>query len=297
MDDGTHDPPLALQKRLNPMSMTSQPPRKAREQIVLSVVRTEWISPHLVRVVAGGPGIAAFHDNGMTDKYVKLVFVPAELQLAPPYDVPALRDSLPVESWPVVRTYTVRWCDAEAGELAIDFVVHGDEGIAGPWAATARPGDPLVFSGPGGAYSPDPEAAWHVLAGDLSALPAISSALEALDESARGIAHLLVATADDVVDLAHPDGVTLNWIVEDSSAAAADRTSSLADAMDSVDWPEGDVQVFAHGEREAIKVVREVVRRRGVPRSRLSLSGYWARGRTEDAFQAEKREPIGKIAD
>ena len=34
---------------------------------------------------------------------------------------------------------------------------------------------------------------------------------------------------------------------------------------------------------------------RGLDRAQVSLSGYWARGRTEDRFQAEKREPIGKI--
>jgi hypothetical protein len=27
----------------------------------------------------------------------------------------------------------------------------------------------------------------------------------------------------------------------------------------------------------------------------VSISGYWARRRTEDIFQAEKREPIGHI--
>ena len=33
----------------------------------------------------------------------------------------------------------------------------------------------------------------------------------------------------------------------------------------------------------------------GLERAQVSLSGYWAYGRTEDRFQAEKREPIGKI--
>lgn len=28
-------------------------------------------------------------------------------------------------------------------ELTLDFAVHGDAGVAGPWAATARPGDEL----------------------------------------------------------------------------------------------------------------------------------------------------------
>ncbi|GAA2760465.1 hypothetical protein [Actinopolymorpha rutila] len=35
---------------------------------------------------------------------------------------------------------------------------------------------------------------------------------------------------------------------------------------------------------------------RAAPREQLSLSGYWAYGRTENRFQAEKREPVGRIS-
>ena len=45
-----------------------------------------------------------------------------------------------------------------------------------------------------------------------------------------------------------------------------------------------------------MKALREVfLTQRGLDRSQLSLSGYWAYGRTEDRFQAEKREPIGVV--
>ena len=51
-------------------------------------------------------------------------------------DVAALKDELTAqgrtEQLPVSRTYTVRRVDRGAAELAIDFVVHGDEGLAGP---------------------------------------------------------------------------------------------------------------------------------------------------------------------
>ena len=66
----------------------------------------------------------------------------------------------------MVRTYTVRTFDPERIELAIDFVVHGDHGVAGPWAAAAEPGDLIYLSGLGGAYAPDPRADWHLLIGD-----------------------------------------------------------------------------------------------------------------------------------
>ena len=42
------------------------------------------------------------------------------------------------------------------GRLLDGYVVdHGDVGLAGPWAAAARPGDPVRLLGPGGAYAPD----------------------------------------------------------------------------------------------------------------------------------------------
>ncbi len=97
-------------------------PRAPRPLIELEVVGSVRLNPHLVRVTLGGPGFAQFEDRPDTDKYVKLRFT------AP-------------EGHPVTRTYTVRRVDAAAQTLDIDFVVHGDEGLAGPWAATAEPGD------------------------------------------------------------------------------------------------------------------------------------------------------------
>ncbi|MCU1405009.1 MAG: NADPH-dependent ferric siderophore reductase [Glaciihabitans sp.] len=273
---------------------TPRPQRPQRPQTVLAVESTEWLSPHLVRVIVGGDGFANFQTNGATDKYVKVFFVKPQLGLTPPYDVETLRAILPQEDWPVVRTYTVRWVDEVAQKLAIDFVVHGDEGIAGPWAASAVAGDLIAFAGPGGAYSPDPVTQWHVLAGDESAIPAMASALEAMGPDARGVAYIEVDTVNDVLDLAAPDGVDLHWVFRDGQY----RTTLLAESIDGGPWPEHtSIQAFMHGEREAMKALRVVLRRRGLTREQISLSGYWARGRTEDAFQAEKREPIGQIAD
>ena len=272
---------------------TAQAPRRARPQTVLEVLETSWVGPHMVRVVAGGPGFAAFTTNEHTDKYVKVYFAKPELGLEPPYDVQALRETLAPEDLPVTRTYTVRWVDAEAQRLAIDFVVHGDEGLAGPWAAAVRPCERIVFAGPGGGYAPDPSADHHVLVGDDSALPAIAAALEALPRDAVGHALVEVATDADVQPVDAPAGVEVTWLLRGDTPAG--EASLLADAVTALDWPDGRVQVFAHGEREAMKALRRVFAERGVPRADLSLSGYWAYGRTEDRFQAEKREPIGQI--
>lgn len=275
--------------------------RPARPQNVLTVDSTERLSPHLVRVILtdsspGDTDMASFPDNGQTDAYVKLLFVDAALGLEPPFDLDGLRESLPREQWPVTRTYTVRSVDRTARRLTVDFVVHGDEGLAGPWAVRAQPGDRIAFHGPGGGYAPDPAAGWHLLVGDLSALPAISAALEALPSGAAGVALIEVHEEDDIVAPETTSDVDVRFLLNPDP----DDIDFLAREIDSLTWPtdpsaEGAVHVFAHGERESIKAIRRTLREREIPRPALSISGYWARGRTEDVFQAEKREPIGQI--
>ncbi|TFC53678.1 MULTISPECIES: siderophore-interacting protein [unclassified Cryobacterium] len=267
---------------------TAAPARPVRPQITLSVVRREQLSPHLVRIVLSGEQFENFVTNDATDKYVKIHFAKPELGLTPPFDAALLRETLAPEDLPVTRTYTVRNVDPDARTLSIDFVVHGTEGLAGPWADAAQPGDLLSFSGPGGGYAPDPGAAWHLFAGDQSALPAIASALAALPATAEGLAFIQVPSASEILDLAAPGAVQIQWLF-------GTDPGHLSTAVDAATWLPGRPQVFAHGERSAMKGLREVFSARGVQRSELSLSGYWAQGRTEDRFQAEKREPVGQI--
>jgi NADPH-dependent ferric siderophore reductase len=262
--------------------------RGRRPQTVLEVIRTERLTPHLTRVVAGGPGFASFQNNDCSDRYVKLLFADPVHGLEPPYDLETLRAERP-EALPRTRTYTVRWVDVAAQELAIDFVVHGDDGVAGPWAATAQPGEQLVMSGPGGGYSPDREADWHLLVGDLSSLPAIASALEVMPADAVGHVLLQIEEEGDGVDLVRPAGFEVTWVLERGERALVDAVRALA-------WRPGDVQGFVHGERGAIKLLRRhLTDERGIDRDRLSISAYWAEGRVEDEFQAEKRELVGQI--
>jgi len=272
--------------------MSDRPARPPRPQHVLHVVRAERLTPHLVRVRAQGHDLAAFRESPHSDKYVKITFAKPELGLEPPYDLAALRETLAPEDLPVTRTYTVR--AVEGDELVIDFVVHGDEGLAGPWAARAQPGDRLVVSSPGGGYAPDPSADWHLFIGDESAIPAIAAALEALSPDAVGAAFLEVQAADERLALTAPAGVAITWVHRGEAAAGA--TNVLSDAVASWHPFPGRGHVFAHGEREAMKRMRDLVFTQwGLGREQVSLSGYWAYGRTEDRFQAEKREPIGQI--
>ncbi|MCV7193898.1 siderophore-interacting protein [Mycolicibacterium brumae] len=265
-----------------------------------TVVRTERLAQHMVRVVLGGAGFDTFTPNAYTDAYVKLVFVGDDVDVdALPQ--PLTNDSLtglPAEQQPPVRTYTVRRADPAARELTIDFVTHGDVGVAGAWAATATPGDRIFVMGPSGAYAPDPDADWHLIAGDEAALPAISAAVEALPADAVGKVFIEVAGEDDVLELTAPDGVEVRWVFRGGRAdlVGDDRAGDnapLIEAVRSADWLPGQVQVFIHGEAQAVMMhLRRYVRKeRGVPAKwASSISGYWRRGRTEETFRQWKRE-------
>ncbi|RDI31341.1 NADPH-dependent ferric siderophore reductase [Rhodococcus sp. AG1013] len=249
----------------------------ARKASTLTVVRTERIAPHMVRVVLGDPGFESFESSEFTDSYVKIEFGPADD--------------------PVLRTYTVRSVDPVARELAIDFVVHGDEGVAGPWAASAAPGETLTVRGPGGAYAPRPDADWHLIAGDESALPAISTAVAALAPDAVARVFIEVADERDEVALAAGDDVEITWIHRGvTSDIAGDdvagENSPLVTAVREMAWLPGDVHVFIHGEAQAVMHgLRPYIRKeRGVPAASASISGYWRRGRTEEGFRVWKSE-------
>jgi NADPH-dependent ferric siderophore reductase len=263
------------------------------------VVRTEPLAPHMVRVVLGGPGFDTFVPGEFTDSYVKIVFVGDGVDVAAlPH--PLTRDSfdeLPADQRPVIRTLTVRHADPVAREISLDVVVHGEHGTAGKWAGGARPGQPVYLMGPSGAYAPDPGADWHLLAGDESALPAIAAALEALPADAVGKVFIEIAGPEHEIELRVPEAVQLNWIYRGGRAdlVGNDRAGDqapLVEAVTTAQWLPGQVQVFIHGEAQAVMHnLRPYIRKdRGVQAKWASISGYWRRGRTEETFRQWKKE-------
>lgn len=263
------------------------------------VVRTEQLTSHMVRVVLGGNGFDTFTPIEFTDSYVKLVFVADDVDVAAlprPLTLDSFAD-LPAAKQPVVRTITVRRADPVAREIAVDIAVHGDHGAAGPWAATAQPGQAMYVMGPSGAYAPDPAADWHLLAGDETAIPAISVALEALPANAIGQVFIEIAAPEDEVPLTAPDGVQLNWLYRGGRAdlVGEDRAGDnapLVEAVKTAFWMPGQVHAFVHGEAQAVMHnVRPYIRKeRGVEAKWASISGYWRRGRTEETFRQWKKE-------
>jgi NADPH-dependent ferric siderophore reductase len=257
----------------------------------VQVERVERLTPHFVRIVFAGPGLDDFAVGEFTDHYVKLQLPPPGAPYAAPFDLEQVRAEQPRELWPRTRTYTVRDWDPGRRELTVDFVVHGDLGVAGPWAEAARPGDPAQLLGPGGGYAPDPEAAWHLMVGDAAVLPAIAASL--LRVPAGVPVHVLVALADqaDRLPLESPGELDVIWIEGAGEEA-------LLDAVRALEFPTGVPHAFVHGEAASVRAVRRhLVAERGIPAGSMSASGYWKRSRSDEQWREDKAEWKRQVAE
>jgi NADPH-dependent ferric siderophore reductase len=263
--------------------ITSERPERRRTPRVVEVVEVTQLTPRMVRIEFGGGGLEGFAAGEFTDHYVKLQFPPPGADYAAPFDQEEIRATRPREQWPRTRTYSVRAWDPDRLRLTVDFVVHGDEGVAGPWAQNAAPGDLLQLQGPGGAYAPDPDAPAYLMVGDPSVIPAIAASLERVPAGRRVDVVLQVADRDDQVELTTPGDLRVHWLHEPGDDV-------LAQAVRELELPEL-TDAFVHGEASSVRALRRhLIVERGIPRDALSVSGYWKRSRTEEGWREDKPE-------
>ncbi|WP_022888400.1 siderophore-interacting protein [Agromyces italicus] len=137
--------------------------------------------------------------------------------------------ALPDERRNPIRTYTIRDARPERGELDVDFVAHGDSGPASRWIARAEAGERMLLIAPD-ATSDEPSGGWEwhpgdastlLIAGDETAVPAVSAILEQLPDDARGAVFLEVPDAADALELRAPAGVTVQWFDRGGDALPA----------------------------------------------------------------------------
>jgi NADPH-dependent ferric siderophore reductase len=241
----------------------------------------------MIRLVIGGDELAGFGAGDYTDHYVKLIFRQPGVDYPEPFDMDVIRRDLPRAQWPRMRSYTVRSFDRDALELTIDFVHHGDKGIAGPWAAGVRPGEEVLFLGPGGAYAPSAAADWHLLAGDESALPAIAASLERIPAGVPTRVFVEVAGPEEEQRLDTPSDAEIVWL----HRGGAPVGDALVRAVRELTAPPGEVHAFVHGEAGFVKELRRHLRiDRGWPLDRLSISGYWRAGTDDEGWRAAKAD-------
>lgn len=257
------------------------------------VQRVEQLSPTMVRVVLGGGELDSFEASPATDAYINARFLPKDSPIAVPFSDDDL-EGVAAELRPKPRRFTVRRWDETAKELTIDFVAHGDTGYAGSWAQRTEPGDRLQFSGPGGSYRPSADVDWHLMVGDESALPAIGASLEVLPAGRRADVIAVVDNADCEIPMPSDGDVHITWLHRDG---AADIEALLPDAVASHSFPEGSFDVFVHGEAAETRAVRKhLLAERGVTKDTASISPYWRRTYTDEAWREIKREWIAEQA-
>jgi NADPH-dependent ferric siderophore reductase len=190
---------------------------------------------------------------------------------------------------PTSREYTVRRYDPASGELAIDIATH-EGGLAADWARAVRPGEAVHIAGPPGGLIVPHAYERYLLAGDITALPAIARRLEELPQDARGWAFVEVADAAEEIELSAPAGVEVRWLHRGPRPPGTG--DALARAVTAVAVPPGArVYVWAAGEAGQLKPVRRWVRRELRPdQAEHSITGYWKRGVAD--FDDEEHGPV-----
>ncbi len=208
-------------------------------QYAARVERRDELSPHLVRLTLAID--QGFESTGIPDEWVGLV-VPGQFQS---------------------RYYTVR--SYAAGVLVLDVVLH-DVGLVTEWAV--RPdcvGSAVTITEPKGSFDPPAGAAWLLLVGDLTGLPAMARISESVDLPTR-----IWAEAEDALPGYLPATAEVTWL------EASPGTSRLAEVVESVEWPEGEGYFWMAGESAQMRAIRKhLMRDRKLPATAYDVMGYW----------------------
>ncbi|HKH07800.1 MAG TPA: siderophore-interacting protein [Agromyces sp.] len=200
------------------------------------VAELERMSPHFVRVTFRSEELRDLGWDG-PDQRIKVVLPIAVDGPAGHHgyagfprggDWLAAWRALPDERRNPIRTYTIRATRPELGELVVDFVAHGDSGPASRWIGAAAVGDPMLLIAPD-ATSDEESGGWEwkpgaartlLIAGDETAVPAMSAILEQLPADARGAVFLEVPETADALSLVAPPGVDVRWLARDAESDA-----------------------------------------------------------------------------
>jgi NADPH-dependent ferric siderophore reductase len=249
------------------------------------VLTTERLSPSMIRLVFGGPGLTDYVSIGHPDEAVALYF-PREGESRPPEMT--LVDGHwwyhDIENPPEGRNYTVR--ALEPGRMTIDFVAH-EGGLAATWALQAAPGQELVMARPRCWYDVPGDTDWQLLLSDLTGLPAVGRIVEELPAGARVHVAVEVLSADDQQTFETQGNVTYDWRIGGNGY----KPSVLADAATKFERPDGQGYVWFAGEAATSRAIRTWVRKElGYDSKRFAIIGYWRANGEEWARKFEKHK-------
>lgn len=244
----------------------------------VTVLRTHLLTPNMKRITVSGSELRGFPEH-QESGYVKLIFAN--------YSAETASDRQDKSQKPLMRTYTIRRHDPEALEMDIDFVVHGDNGPASAWAMQAQVGDSLTLTGPGGKKVVEMSADWFFIAGDMTALPAISINLQQMPRDARGYAVIEIIDKADRQQLQAPEGIELHWVINPHPDIP---NKHLSNAVKALPWQAGKVNVWVAAEFDTMRDLRRYFKQEmAVGRSDIYASSYWKIGETDEGNKLAKR--------
>lgn len=231
----------------------------------------------MCRVTVGGPGLEGFTVPQPAASVRVLMPSPDQPLVVPDWTGNEFR--LPGGERPTIRTLTPRRFNPSRLELEVDVVIH-EGGAASDWARSARPGDDCAVSGPARGYRIDPDAAGYVLAGDETAIPAISQLWEELPVDVPVEAYIEIAAADARLALPTRWQATVTWL--DLPAGAVSGESLVAAVRDANMAP--GARVWAAGEAASVqRIRRHLFEARALAREDATVRGYWKYGRAGGA--------------
>ncbi|MCX5008726.1 siderophore-interacting protein [Streptomyces sp. NBC_00638] len=259
---------------------------RSRRMLSLNVQASEQISPHFMSVTLGGDDVRHLERSGY-DQSGRLFF-------ADPDDDDVFLPSS--ERWilqltlqgskrrPRVRTYTIRRFRPESLAFDIEISLRESDGSQRPaapgtrWARAIEPGTKVAFLDEGYSYAPAPGAAWQLLVGDESALPAVLAILEGSAALPAEVFLEVPAREDIREDVAVPPGTTIQWLPRRDSCA---KPGVLAlQAVRQAQLPDGRCYAWTAGESSlATGIRRHLVDERQIPKSDISFRGYFSHGR------------------
>jgi NADPH-dependent ferric siderophore reductase len=238
------------------------------------VSHTERLTPRMARVTFEGDLAGLVVDEPAASVRLLLPSPGADELVIPTWN--GNEFLLPDDSRPALRTFTPRRVnpDPSGPTLDIDVVLHG-HGVASTWAETAQPGAEAAVSGPGRGYTVDRSAPAFLLAGDETAIPAITQLLEALPpETPREV---FIEIADPAARQPLPGDPT--WL----------DPGTLADAIKTADIADG-TRIWAAGEAAVMqRIRRHLFDERGIPRDHTEIRGYW---KVERRQHGERQVPL-----
>ena len=188
---------------------------------------------------------------------------------------------------PVRRRYTIRDTDPAQCLLTLGIVRH-EGGPGERWVATVRPGDEVEGIAPRGKIFPATGAAWHLFAGDFSALPAFFAMAGSLPAEVPATVILEVPGPGDQQELAAKADVRVIWVYRDGRPAG--DPSGLASAALEVPLPPQAGHAYLAGEARLVLALREALAARGLDGDRVSPKAYWGLGKANAAHGEPARD-------